>query len=190
MSQTVKVALAMTGASGGAYFLRALERLRRRDDVELHLLISEGGKRVLWDEARVKWSDIDTEGCIVHAQKNIGASIASGSFRLRALVVAPCSMGSLAAIAHGMAENLIHRCAAVQLKESRKLILVPRETPLSLVNLRAMVAAKEAGAVIMPACPGFYHEPQTIQDLVDSVVDRVIDHLDLDDPDVKRWNPS
>jgi len=179
----------MTGASGAAYFLRALERLRGRDDVALHLLISEGGKRVLWDEHGVKWSEIDTTGCTTYPNRDIGAAIASGSFRLKALVVIPCSMGSLAAIAAGMAENLIHRSAAVQLKESRKLILVPRETPLSLPSLRAMVAVREAGATVMPACPGFYQQPQTIQDLVDSVVDRVIDHLDLEDETIKRWNP-
>ena len=126
----------------------------------------------------------------LHTNKNIGASIASGSFQLDAMVVVPCSMNTMASIAHGLAGNLITRAAAVQLKERRKLILVPRETPLSLLNLRAMTTACEAGALILPAMPSYYHNPKSVTDLVDTVVDRVIDHLDLDDPDVKRWNPK
>ncbi|CAM2064912.1 Flavin prenyltransferase UbiX [Sulfidibacter corallicola] len=185
-----KIALALTGASGAPYFLRCLERLRGRDDVELHLVASEGGKRVLHDELGMKWSEVETRGCIVHPLKNIGASIASGSFGLEALVVVPCSMSTLSAISVGLAENLVHRAAAVQLKESRRLILVPRETPLSLINLRAMVTLREAGAVIMPASPGFYQQPETVTDLVDTVVDRIIDHLQLADETIFRWNPQ
>ncbi len=185
-----RIGLALTGASGVAYFLRTLERLRRFPHLEIHLIASEGGKRVLHDEEGLKWSDIGTDGCTVHGTRNIGASIASGSNGLDSLVVVPCSMSSMSAMAVGLAENLIHRAAAVQLKENRKLILVPRETPLSLINLRAMVTLREAGAMIMPAAPGFYHQPKTVLDLVDSVVDRIIDHLDVADGDVKRWDPS
>lgn len=185
-----RIGLALTGASGVAYFLRTLERLRRFPDLEIHLIASEGGKRVLQDEEGLKWLDIDTTGCIVHGTRNIGASIASGSNGLDSLVIVPCSMSSMSAIAVGLAENLIHRAAAVQLKENRKLILVPRETPLSLINLRAMVTLREAGAMIMPAAPGFYHQPQTVMDLVDSLVDRIIDHLDVADGDIRRWNPT
>jgi 4-hydroxy-3-polyprenylbenzoate decarboxylase len=184
------IALAFSGASGAPYFQRLVERLGEREDVTLHLVISEGGKRVLAAEADQDWREVIQERFEVHTNKNIGASIASGSFRLDALVVVPCSMNTLAAIAYGLAGNLIQRAAAVQLKERRKVILVPRETPLSLLNLRAMTTACEAGALILPAMPSYYHNPKTVTDLVDTVVDRVIDHLDLEDPTVKRWNPK
>lgn len=188
-----RLALGLTGASGIPYFVRLLERLRSRSDVELHLVSSEGGKRVLADEANLKWQDLvaeDADGApVVHAFRNIGASLASGSFRLDAMVIIPCSMNTLSAVSLGLADNLITRAAAVQLKEGRKLILVPRETPLSLPNLRAMVAAREAGAVILPASPGFYHRPETIDGLVDTVVDRVLDQLNLADEAVRRWDP-
>lgn len=184
------IALAFSGASGAPYFQRLLERLKVREDVNLHLVISEGGKRVLAAEAAQDWRDVIEEQFQIHTNKNIGATLASGSFRLDALVVVPCSMNTLAAIAAGLASNLIQRAAAVQLKERRKLILVPRETPLSLLNLRAMTTACEAGALILPAMPSYYHNPKTVTDIVDTVVDRIIDHLDLDDPEVKRWNPK
>ncbi len=188
-SKHQKIALALSGASGVPYFLRLLERLRRHPGLELHLVASEGGRRVLAEESNLKWPLPDTEDLVTHANKNIGASIASGSFDLAALVVIPCSMHTVSAISMGLADNLIQRCAAVQLKESRRLILVPRETPLSLINLRAMTMVKEAGAVLLPASPGFYHKPETIEDLLDTVVDRVLDHIDIEDLHIKRWNP-
>ncbi|MDJ0838223.1 MAG: UbiX family flavin prenyltransferase [Acidobacteriota bacterium] len=184
-----RIVVALTGASGAPYFLRMLDRLRGFEDIELHLIASEGGKRVLQEESNIRWQDLNLSGFTVHPNKNIGASIASGSFRCHGMVVLPCSMNTLACIASGVTVNLIHRCAAVQLKEDRKLILAIRETPLSLINLRAMTSLREAGAVIMPASPGFYHNPQTIQDLCDTVVDRIFDHLGLDDTSIKRWNP-
>lgn len=189
MKSTKKIALALTGASGAPYFLRLLERLRARADVEGHLLASEGGKRVLWEESGVKWADIETGGFTIHANRDIGANLASGSYRLDALAVVPCSMNTISAAACGLAGNLILRTAAVQLKEGRKLIVVPREAPLSLINLKAMTTLCEAGAVLLPAMPGFYHHPATIGDLVDSVVDRILDHLGLEDEAIRRWNP-
>jgi len=189
MKSTKKIALALTGASGGPYFLRLLERLRNRRDVEGHLLASEGGKRVLWEETGVKWTDVDPGSFRQHANKDIGASLASGSYRLDALAVVPCSMNTMSAIACGLADNLVLRTAAVQLKEGRTLIVVPRETPLSLINLRAMATLREAGAVVLPAMPGFYHKPTSIEDLVDSVVDRILDHFELEDAAIRRWNP-
>ncbi len=182
-----EIALALSGASGAPYFLRLLQRLEAHSEVRLHLVASEGGKRVLAEESCGKWPPPVGQDSIVHSFRDIGASIASGSFRLHALVIVPCSMNTLAAVAYGLADNLITRCAAVQLKERRNLILVPRETPLSLVNLRAMTAAHEAGAVILPASPGFYQQPQNIQDLLDSVVDRILDHLGIVDDGIKRW---
>lgn len=187
---TKHIALAFSGASGAPYFQRLVERLGNRSEVTLHLVFSEGGKRVLAAETAQDWREMIEDRFQLHTNKNIGASIASGSFQLNAMVVVPCSMNTMASIAHGLAGNLITRAAAVQLKERRKLILVPRETPLSLLNLRAMTTACEAGALILPAMPSYYHNPQSVTDLVDTVVDRVIDHLDLEDPDVKRWNPK
>jgi 4-hydroxy-3-polyprenylbenzoate decarboxylase len=184
-----KIALALSGASGAPYFTRLLQRLAQRPEVELHLVASDGGRRVLLEESGVKWSALDKGDAVVHANADIGASPASGSFRLDALVVVPCSVHTLCAVATGLADNLILRCAAVQLKERRDLIMVLRETPLSLPALRAMVALNQAGGVVMPASPGFYHRPQTVTDLVDTVVDRILDHLHIEDNTIKRWNP-
>ena len=184
-----QLAVAMTGASGAAYFLRLLHRLGSRDDCMVHVLASEGGKRVLLEEHGTSFGELDLNGFTLHNNKNIGASLASGSFRLDSLVVVPCSMNSLCGMATGRADNLTLRSAAVQLKEGRRLVVVPRETPLSLIGLRAMVALKEAGAVILPASPGFYQQPKTVEDLVDTVVDRILDQLALDDAYIRRWNP-
>jgi len=188
-ARPLHIALAFSGASGAAYFTRLVERLGVISDVRLHLLITEGGRRVLQVEEGLSWPLSLPDGATIHANKDIGASLASGSFLLHGMVVVPCSMNTVAAVAAGLAGNLVTRCAAVQLKERRKLILVPRETPLSLPNLRAMTAVCEAGAVVLPASPGFYHKPQTVTDLVDTVVDRIIDQLGVDDKNIKRWDP-
>jgi len=187
MSEVKRIGMALTGASGAPYFLRAVERLRGRSDLDVHLICSEGGRRVLHEECGLRWQDLDLDGFTVHTDKNIGASIASGSFRMDGFAVLPCSVHTLSSIAYGIAGTLIHRTASVQLKEDRKLILVVRETPLSAIHLRAMLTLREAGAVIMPASPGFYHQPRSIDDLLDTIVDRVFDHLGLADPAIKRW---
>lgn len=177
--------LAITGASGAIYFHRLLERLI---GLGLHptLLASEAGRRVLLEECQLKWSDLKAQHPCEN-EKNIGASIASGSARLDALVVVPCSMSSLSQMAYGLTANLIHRVASVQLKERRSLIVVPRETPLSLIHLKAMTALVQAGATLIPAMPGFYHQPTTVEEVADTVVDRILDHLALPDPKIKRW---
>lgn len=185
----LNLALALTGASGAPYFLRMVERLRSFPQVGVHLFCSEGGKRVLAEECGMRFADLDLGDAEVYDNRNIGARLASGSFKLDAFVILPCSQHSLCAIANGLAGNLVHRVAAVQLKERRKLVIVPRETPLSLIALRAMATVAEAGAVVMPASPGFYHQPKTIEDLLDTVVDRVFDQVGLNDPNIKRWNP-
>lgn len=190
MQQRIKqIAVGLSGASGAPYFMRLLERLRERKDVAVHVFATEGGKRVLQTEAGMSWNQLDLSGCEIYPNKDIGARLASGSFRLDGLAVVPCSMNSLCAMAAGVANNLLLRAAAVQLKENRKLVLVPRETPLSLIGLRAMVTLKESGAIILPASPGFYHQPENIEDLLDTVVDRILDQLGLEDEDIKRWNP-
>lgn len=182
-----QIGIALTGASGAAYFLRLIERLKPREDVHLHVVVSDGGRRVLVEEEGRTFDSLKLSGVTLHKNKDIAASMASGSFPLEALVVVPCSQNTLCSIAAGLSSNLVTRAAAVQLKERRKLILVTRETPLSLIAIRAMATVTEAGGIIMPASPGFYHKPETITDLVDSIVDRVIDHLNLLDNSIKRW---
>jgi len=187
------VVFAITGASGAPYAVRLLEVLANHH-VPTWLLISSHGWRLLTEECDIKddreltkatggdWSSIR-----VFDDKDRGASPASGSAKTAGMVVCPCSMGTVAAIAHGTSRSLIERAADVVLKERRKLILVPRETPLSLVHLRNLSLAAEAGAVILPAAPGFYNKPVKVGDLVDFVVQRILDHLDIDIALTKRW---
>ena len=185
--------LALTGASGAPYAVRLLEVLAR-NQVPVWLIPSEHGIRLLREECGIKsveglreatggdWSSVT-----LFPDDDRGALPASGSQRTSGMVVCPCSMGTVAAIALGTSRSLVERAADVTLKERRKLILVCRETPLSLVHLRNLVAAGEAGAVILPASPGFYHRPTKVSDLVDFVVQRIIDQLDLDIELTKRW---
>ena len=187
------VVLAFTGASGAPYGVRLLEVLAR-NKVPTELIISSHGWRLLetesgiLDDAGLKartggdWSSI-----IVYPDDDRGAKPASGSHRTVGMVICPCSMGTVAAIAAGTSRSLIERAADVQLKERRKLILVPRETPLSLVHLRNLVAVTEAGAVVIPAAPGFYNQPTSIDQLVDFIVQRILDQLDLDISITARW---
>ena len=187
------IILAITGASGAPYAVRLLEVLAK-GKIPVWLLISTHGWRLLAeesgidDEAGLKsatggdWSSVRT-----FDDKDRGAKPASGSVRTAGMVVCPCSMGTLAAIAHGTSRSLIERAADVVLKERRKLLLVPREMPLSLVHLRNMALVAEAGAIVLPAAPGFYHKPRQVSDLVDFVVQRILDQLDLEISITKRW---
>ncbi len=187
------VVLAITGASGAPYAVRLLEVLARHR-VPVWLIVSSHGWRLLGteaglaDEAALRaatggdWSSITT-----YADTDRGARPASGSARSAGMVICPCSMGTVAAVAHGTSRSLVERAADVALKERRKLILVPRETPLSLVHLRNLTAVTEAGAVVLPAAPGFYHRPAGIPDLVDFVVQRILDQLDLGLDIAPRW---
>lgn len=194
MSQ-LPVILAITGASGAPYAVRLLELLAT-NKVPTWLLISSHGWRLLTEECDIKnEADLrrvtalggDWESVRLFDDKDRGATPASGSAPSAGMVVCPCSMGTIAAIAHGTSRSLIERAADVVLKERRKLILVPRETPLSLVHLRNLTLAAEAGAVVLPAAPGFYHKPAKVSDLVDFVVQRVLDHLGIDIALTKRW---
>ena len=177
--------LAITGASGAPYAVRLLAMLAQHR-VPTWLLISSHGWRLLAeecgikDEAALRKATGEEWNCIrLFNDTDRGAQPASGSVQTRGMVVCPCSMGTMAAIAHGTSRSLIERAADVTLKEGRKLLLVPRETPLSLVHLRNMVQAAEAGAVILPAAPGFYQRPKEVGQLVDFIVQRIIDHLSL-----------
>ncbi|KRA43199.1 UbiX family flavin prenyltransferase [Devosia sp. Root635] len=175
-----RVVLAMTGASGAAIGLRSAELLHALPDVEIHLVVSQAAERTLAHEvgpdAAVRLRALAD---VVHPVDDIGASIASGSFGSTGMLVAPCSMHSLAAIASGIADNLIVRAADVHLKERRRLVLVARETPLHLGHLRNMVAVTEMGAIVMPPVPAFYHRPASVADIVDQLAARAIDLLGL-----------
>jgi 4-hydroxy-3-polyprenylbenzoate decarboxylase len=188
--------MAMTGASGMPYAVRLLQVLCRSGCV-VHLTVSTSAVQVLREEMglavdRTRFSaevfgDLGPGRVIYHRHDDFSAGIASGSFRTAGMIVAPCSMSTLAAIAHGITANLITRAADVHLKERRRLILVPRETPLSLVHLENMVAVTRAGAVVLPAMPGWYHRPRSLDDLIDFVVGRVCDQLGVGAELIRRW---
>lgn len=170
----------ISGASGVIYGIRLMQLLRDQPDIELHLVITRSGVVTLklenpeWPLARVQ-----ELAHVVHREADIAASIASGSFAVEAMVVAPCSMRSLAAIAHGLSDNLLVRAADVMLKERRKLVLVARETPLHAVHLKNMLAVTEMGGIILPPMAAFYHQPRSVQDLVDHVVGKILDTLGI-----------
>ncbi|SPR98385.1 UbiX family flavin prenyltransferase [Cupriavidus taiwanensis] len=174
-----RLIVAITGATGAIYGVRLLRVLRAAPAVETHLLISPAGVMNLQHELDIGRAEVEALASVVHNVRDIGATIASGSFRAHAMVVAPCSMRTLAAIAHGFSDNLITRAADVTLKERRKLVLMVRETPLNLAHLRNMTAVTEMGGIVFPPVPGFYQKPQSIAELVDHTVGRVLDLVDL-----------
>ena len=185
--------LAITGASGGPYVVRLLEVLAR-EQVPLMLIVSSHGWRLLETETGIssevelrKATGGDWSSVTVYPNEDRGARPASGSAPTAGMVVCPCSMGTMSAIAHGSSRSLVERAADVTLKERRPLILVPRETPFSLVHLRNMTAVTEAGATVIPAAPGFYHRPQKVGDLVDFIVQRVLDHMGVEVEVAPRW---
>ena len=185
--------LALTGASGAPYGVRLLEVLAR-NQVPVWLIASEHGVRLLKEECGIdsleglrKATGGDWSSVVTYPDEDRGALPASGSQRTSGMVICPCSMGTVAAIAGGTSRSLVERAADVTLKERRKLILVPRETQLSLVHLRNLVAVTEAGAVVIPAAPGFYHRPTQISELVDFIVQRVLDQLDMNIEIARRW---
>lgn len=201
--------VAITGASGSIYALRLVEVLRRSGRT-VHLTISPAAAQVFKHECGVEidlatfdpeqfWPETGNESMpagvergrlVYHHHLNFSAGIASGSFRTGGMVICPCSMGTLACLANGISSNLIHRAAEVHIKERRKLIVVPRETPLSSIALGNMKQLSDAGAVILPAMPGFYHNPETILDLVDFVVTRICDQLDVEVNLSRRWGST
>ena len=182
-----KLIIAITGATGAIYGVRLLEVLKTLPNIETHLIVSDAGWLTIAHELDVSKDAIRALADVNHACNNIGASIASGSFLCDGMIVAPCSMKTLASIAHGFADNLISRAADVVLKERRRLTLMVRETPLSTIHLNNMLAVTQAGGVIFPPVPAFYHKPFTIDDIVNQTINRVLDqhgiHLDL----ASRW---
>lgn len=192
-----RIVVGISGASGAVY-ARRMVRLLLTAGVETHLVVSPLGQRLLHDELGMEGLDLEAlagvpavagqvPGLILHNYRDVGATIASGSFLHDGMVIIPCSSNSLAAVAAGSAQNLLHRAAAVTLKERRRLVLVHRETPLSLVDIRNMAAATEAGAIVCPANPGFYMLPQTLEDIIDYVAARVLDLLSVPHQLNVRW---
>ncbi|MCS6764968.1 MAG: UbiX family flavin prenyltransferase [Candidatus Protistobacter heckmanni] len=183
-----RLIVAITGASGAVYGVRLLERLRAAPGWETHLVLSGSGAFTAMHELDMKRADIEALADVTHNAKDIGASISSGSFRTAGMVIAPCSMKTLAAIAHGLADNLVSRAADVVLKERRKLVLLARETPLNLVHLRNMTAVTEMGAIVCPPVPAFYARPRSLDDMVDHTVGRLLDLFDIEHENlVRRW---
>lgn len=184
---TQRIVLAVTGASGPQYAYALARALSGREDLELHLILSEAARKVIALEADFAPDALIALAHKHYSEKDIAAGPASGSWRHAGMIVCPCSMASLAAIAQGFGTNLIHRAADVTLKEGKRLVLVTRETPLSLIHIKNMLAAKEAGATIVPASPGFYHKPKTIDDMVNHLAGRVLDQLDIAHTLFTRW---
>lgn len=182
----LRIIVGITGASGAIYPLRLLGRLQR-PGIEVHLILSGSGEKTLYLETGMKVSALKPMAHTIWNVDDIAAPLASGSFRTDGMVVAPCSMHTMSAIAHGISSNLITRAADVVLKERRRLVLMVRESPFHLGHLRTMTALAEMGAIIAPPIPGFYNQPKTVEDLVDSSVDRVLDLLNLPDEKVLRW---
>ncbi|EFI36300.1 3-octaprenyl-4-hydroxybenzoate carboxy-lyase [Desulfonatronospira thiodismutans ASO3-1] len=180
-----KIVMAITGASGMPYALTLVQELISLD-IELHLVVSSAAYKVLQLESPGYEATLSLVENI-YRQDDLGAPMASGSFQHGGMVVCPCSMASLAAIAQGLGSNLIHRAADVTLKENRRLVLVPRETPLNRVHLQNMLAARDAGAVILPPCPGFYNKPQEMQDLIRHIAARIMDSLGIENSVSRRW---
>ena len=183
-----RVVVGVTGASGSIYGFRLLEKLREHTEVEIHLVLSRAGERTSYLELGKlagAWKELAHYNYPI---EDIGSRLASGSFQTSAMVVAPCSINTMSSIAAGISSNLIVRAADVVLKERRRLILMVRETPFHLGHLRTMVALTEMGAIVAPPIPGFYQKPQTMLDLVDHSVERVLDLLGLPSATAKRWD--
>ena len=179
--------IAITGATGVIYGIRLLEVLASCKDIETHLLLSPAGVLTAQHESGYSKADIEALADEVHSHRDISASISSGSFLTAGMIIAPCTMNTLGAIAAGLDNNLISRAANVTLKERRKLVLLPRETPLHLVHLRNMAIVTEMGGIIAPPVPSFYNAPASIAEIVDQTVGRTLDYFGIETSLVKRW---
>ncbi|ACS86346.1 UbiX family flavin prenyltransferase [Musicola paradisiaca] len=184
-----RLIVGISGASGAIYGVRLLQVLQPLETVETHLVISQAARQTLALETDFSLRDVQTMADVVHDQRDIAASISSGSFKTDSMVILPCSIKTLSGIVHSYTDSLLTRAADVMLKERRPLVLCVRETPLHLGHLRLMNAAAEMGAIIMPPVPAFYHRPQTVQEIVDQTVNRVLDqvHIALPEDLFTRW---
>jgi flavin prenyltransferase len=183
----VRIAVGISGASGAVYGLRLLERLHANSEIELHLILSRAGEKTLYLETGRPASDVKRLAHFWYAEEDIGCRLASGSYPMDAMAIAPCSIHTMSSIAQGISSNLLVRAADVTLKEHRKLILMVRESPFHLGHLRNMTALAEMGAIIAPPIPGFYNNPQSVMEIVDHSVDRVLDLLGVPDENIRRW---
>ena len=182
-----RIVLAITGAAGSIYGVRLLEELREHADIETHLVVSSAGFLNAATELGMRRSELEGLADVVHDNRDIGATIASGSFKTDGMLVAPCTMKTLAAISIGLADNLVSRAADVILKERRRLVLMVRETPLNLAHLRNMTAVTEMGGIIFPPVPSFYAKLENLDAMVDQTVGRMLDLFDIDSNLVRRW---
>ena len=182
-----RVIVGISGASGAVYGARLLQALQDMPNVESHLVVSDAGWRNLRHELDMDRASVEALADVVHDLANVGASIASGSFAAHGMVVAPCSMRTLAAVAHGLADNLLTRAADVMLKERRRLVLMVRESPLHLVHLRNMATVTEMGGIVCPPMPAFYQRPTSVGEIVDHSVARVLDLLGLEHALAPQW---
>ena len=187
MASPRRLIVGMSGASGAQLGIRLLEKLQTVEGWETHLVLSNGARRTIHEETDRTVAEVEAMARVVHPQADIGASIASGTFRTAGMVIVPCSMKTLAGVANGFSENLILRAADVVLKERRKLVLVARETPLSLIHLRNMTSAVEAGAILLPPMISFYQQPKTVEEITDHVVGKILDVFEIDMPGFRRW---
>lgn len=186
--RTRRLVVAMTGATGAIFGIRLLEALHCAADVETHLVISKWAMQTIEHETDYGVPAVRALAHVVHEAGNLGAAISSGSFRTEGMIVIPCSMRSLGAIAHGTGETLVHRAADVVLKERRRLVLVAREMPLSEIHLENMLKLARMGATIMPPMPAFYAHPRGVDDIVNHVVARVLDQFDIAAGFARRWS--
>ncbi len=182
-----RLIVAITGATGSIYGMRILQQLRAIGGWESHLIVSDAGVLNAWQEYGLARKDLDKLADVVHNPRDVGASIASGSFITHGMVIAPCSMKTLAGVAHAFSDNLITRAADVILKERRRLVLLVREAPLNLAHLRNMVQVTEMGGVIFPPVPAFYSKAETIDAIVNHTVGRVLDLFDVHQDNIARW---
>ena len=182
-----RLVVAITGATGALYGVRMLETLRSIGGIETHLMISEAGVLSMHHELDMKRKDVEALADAVHNVRDVGACVASGSFQSEGMIIAPCSMKTLGSVAHGLCDNLITRAADVMLKERRRLVLMVRETPFNLAHLRNMTAVTEMGGIIFPPLPALYQRPQSVSEMVDHTVGRVLDLFAIEHALVPRW---
>jgi 4-hydroxy-3-polyprenylbenzoate decarboxylase len=183
----MRIVVGITGASGAVFGIRALEMLRVLD-VETHLILSKWARSTIAHETSMPLGDLEKLASVVHHPDNQAAPVSSGSFKTDGMIIAPCSMKTLAAIRVGFSDSLICRAADVHLKERRKLVLLPRESPFSEIHLENMLALSRMGAVIFPPIPAFYNHPQSVEDVIHHIVGRVLDQFGFDTPGLARWS--
>lgn len=185
----MRIIVGISGASGSIYGIRLLEKLRQNGNVETHLVITRSGERTVFLETGRKAADVRALANCTYSIDDIGARLASGSFLTAGMVVAPCSIRTMSAIACGISSDLLVRAADVTLKERRRLVLMVRESPLHLGHLRTMASVTEMGAIVAPPAPAFYNHPETVEDIVNHSVDRLLDLVGFPPEDARRWDP-